>query len=73
VSTAKPWRTAAPAGPLTITTLASRVMRARGESVCSRCTTTVLPGQQIGLVDGNWIHVACIIRRQPMIGPHSGQ
>jgi hypothetical protein len=47
-------------------------MKARGESVCSRCTTVVLPGQQIGLVGGEWLHVACLLGRQPMIGPHSG-
>jgi hypothetical protein len=47
-------------------------MRARGESVCHRCGTTVVVGQQIGLVDGAWIHVACLLGRVPMIGPHSG-
>jgi hypothetical protein len=66
------WRTSAPAGAVTVTRLAERVMRARGESVCRRCHTTVFVGQQIGLVDGEWIHVACLLNRQPMIGPRSG-
>ena len=70
--TRKPWRVAAPASQVT-TVRAERVMKARGESVCSRCRTTVVPGQQIGLVDGDWIHVACLLGRTPMIGPHSGQ
>jgi hypothetical protein len=47
-----------------------RVMRARGESVCHRCGTTVVVGQQIGLVGGDWMHVACLLGRQPMCGPH---
>jgi len=68
----RPWRTSGPAGPVASTQLAERVMRARGESTCPRCRTTVMVGQQIGLVGGDWIHVACLLNRQPMIGPHSG-
>ena len=67
----QPWRTTAPAGQVTTTQLAERVMRARGESVCSRCRTVVIVGQQIGLVDSEWVHVACLLGRVPMIGPHS--
>jgi hypothetical protein len=32
----------------------------------------VFVGQQIGLVDGDWCHVACLLGRVPMIGPASG-
>jgi hypothetical protein len=68
----KMWRTTGPRGEVVTTQLAERVMRARGESVCHRCRTTVMPGQQIGLVGGEWVHVACLLGRVPMIGPHSG-
>lgn len=54
----RPRRT--PAGPVAATELAERVMKARGESVCPRCRTTVVVGQQIGLV-GEWVHVACLL------------
>jgi hypothetical protein len=52
-----------------VTKVATRVQKARGESVCHRCGTTVVVGQQIGLVDGDWVHVACLLGRVPMIGP----
>ena len=55
--------------------LASRTTKARrtNGSVCGLCRTVIIQGQQIGLVPGRgWLHAACIIRRQPMIGPHSG-
>ena len=69
----RPWRTTAPASPVNVTQLAERVRKARSESACSRCRGVVLPGQQIGLVDGDWIHVACLLgRKPPMIGWHSG-
>jgi len=68
----RPWRVTAPASPVDVTQLAERVTRARGESVCHRCGTTVVVGQQIGLVGGDWIHVACLLGRQPMCSPHSG-
>ncbi len=58
------WRTTGPRGEVTTVQVAERVMRARGESVCSRCRTTVLTGQQIGLVAGEWVHVACLLGRQ---------
>jgi hypothetical protein len=29
-------------------------------------------GQPIGKFAGRWHHAACLVRRQPMIGPHSG-
>ncbi len=68
----RPWRVTGPRGQVTTQQLAERVMRARGESTCDRCRTTVMVGQQIGLVGGQWVHVACLLGRQPMIGPHSG-
>lgn len=53
---------------------ATRVRRARrGGMVCPRCRTVIIIGQPIGKVPGlGWVHVACLVRRQPMIGPHSG-
>ena len=53
---------------------AVRVMKARGQSVCGICRTTIIEGQQIGKTSdtGQWVHTACLIRRQPMIGPSSG-
>jgi hypothetical protein len=53
---------------------ATRVMRARRDGmVCPRCRTVIIIGQSIGKVPGlGWVHVACLVRRQPMIGPHSG-
>jgi hypothetical protein len=41
--------------------------------VCPLCRTHILDGQQAEPVDGRrWVHLACLITRQPMIGPHSG-
>ncbi len=59
---------------MTAPQLATRVRKARRTgSVCPACGTVIITGQQIGKVEGRgWLHVACIIRRQPMIGPHSG-
>jgi hypothetical protein len=53
---------------------ATRVRRARRDgTVCPRCRTVIIIGQPIGKVPGlGWVHVACLVRRQPMIGPHSG-
>jgi len=67
----RPWRTTAPAGELTVTQLASRVMKARGESICPACRHPIGPGVQIGQVGGEWLHVVpCITGgRMPMIGP----
>jgi hypothetical protein len=50
---------------------ATRVMRARRDgTVCPRCRTVII-GQPIGKVPGlGWVHVACLVRRQSMIGPH---
>ena len=59
-----------------MTELASRTMKARGESICPRCHCPIGVGVLIGLVDNvGWCHVKpCIIGgRMPMIGPHSGQ
>ena len=55
-------------------TTAIRVRKARrGGTVCPRCLTVILIGQQIGKAPGlGWVHIACLVRRQPMIGPHSG-
>jgi hypothetical protein len=46
-------------------------MRARRDgTVCPRCRTVII-GQPIGKVPGlGWVHVACLVRRQSMIGPH---
>jgi len=53
--------------------LATRVMKARTTGgACPLCRTTIIRGQQIGKVDGCWVHTACLVRRQPMIGPSSG-
>ena len=69
----KTWRTRGPVGDVDVTQLAERVMKARGESVCSRCRTVVFTGQMIGLVDGEWLHIGCLLgRKPPMIGWHSG-
>ena len=53
---------------------ATRVRKARRDGmVCPGAAPSILIGQQIGLVPGlGWIHTACLVRRQPMIGPHSG-
>jgi hypothetical protein len=55
-------------------TTATRVRRARCDgTVCPRCRTVIIIGRSIGKVPGlGWVHVACLVRRQPMIGPHSG-
>jgi hypothetical protein len=52
---------------------ATRVKHARrSDGVCPRCHTIMMQGQQIGLVPGlGWVHTACLVRRQPMIGPNS--
>jgi hypothetical protein len=40
---------------------------------CPLCHTVILATQQTVASPGaSQIHVACLIRRQPMIGPHSG-
>lgn len=53
---------------------AVRVKKARTTGgTCPRCRTTLILGQQIGLVGERWVHVACILGRQPMIGPATGQ
>jgi hypothetical protein len=49
-------------------------MKARTTSgTCPSCGTVIIQGQQIGKVSDRWHHVACLVRKQPMIGPHSGQ
>jgi hypothetical protein len=65
-------RSETPDGP--VWPYATRVRKARrAGGVCPACGTVIITGQQIGKVTGRgWLHVACIIRRQPMIGPHSG-
>lgn len=41
--------------------------------ICPRSRTVIIIGQLIGKLPGlGWVHVACLVRRQPMIGPHSG-
>ena len=59
---------------MTAPQLATRVMKARWPGkICPLCRTVILPGQQIGKVPGRgWVHTACLIRRQPMIGPATG-
>jgi hypothetical protein len=41
--------------------------------VCHLCRTVILPAQPVTLADDRWVHEACLTRRQPMIGPHSGE
>jgi hypothetical protein len=40
--------------------------------VCPLCRTILLPLQEILDSPRGHAHLACLIRRQPMIGPHSG-
>jgi hypothetical protein len=40
--------------------------------VCQLCRTVILPAQPVTLTGDRWVHMACLVRRQPMIGPHSG-
>ena len=57
-----------------MTELASRTMKARGESICPRCKTLVGVGNLIAQVDGKWLHVNCALgKKPPMIGWSSGQ
>ena len=52
---------------MTAPILATRVRKARGESVCGwpGCTVVIRLGNQIGRVDGyGWCHVQCIIDGQ---------
>jgi hypothetical protein len=50
---------------------ATRVMKARGDSICPKCHNPIGVGVLIGKVGGQWLHVRpCIIGgRMPMIGP----
>lgn len=58
---------------MTTPQLADRVKKARATGgICPKCRTTLVQGQQIGKVGGRWFHTACLIRRQPMIGPPTG-
>jgi hypothetical protein len=41
--------------------------------VCHLCRTVILPAQPVTLADDRWVHAACLTRRQPMIGPASGE
>jgi hypothetical protein len=41
--------------------------------VCPICKTVIMASQPVHEVDGRQVHVACTIRKQPQIGPHSGQ
>jgi hypothetical protein len=43
--------------------LASRVMKARRESVCPDCKMPIRPGQLIAKC-GTWMHATCLIRHQ---------
>ena len=46
-------------------TSATRVMKARKNSLCGYCSGLVTRGQQIGLLDGTWQHVnPCILKQQ---------
>jgi hypothetical protein len=58
---------------MTTPVLASRVMKARRtHGICPTCRTLIITGQQIGKVGRLWHHVACLTRRQAMIGPRTG-
>jgi hypothetical protein len=43
--------------------LASRVMKARRESLCLLCWQPIRVGQQIGKAPIGWCHTSCIIDR----------
>ncbi len=62
-----PFRTAAKLPPRTASQLRAMAREQAAEA------TVIITGQQIGKVEGRgWLHAACIIRRQPMIGPATG-
>ena len=48
---------------------ATRVMKARHESLCSKCQNVIHPTQRIAQVRGQWIHLGCLVSRQAMIAP----
>lgn len=43
-----------------------------GIRVCPLCRTQILDRQQTEPIGDREVHAACLTRRQPMIGPHSG-
>lgn len=53
---------------------ATRVMKARRTSTCPVCKEAIKVGQLIAKA-GIWQHATCLIavRKEPMIGWHSGQ
>ena len=48
---------------MTAPQLASRVMKARRESMCPHCRQPVRVGQRIAKVPLGWLHVACVVAR----------
>jgi hypothetical protein len=55
--------------------LASRVRKARAESICRRCHSPISVGVPIGKIPGTgWCHLRpCIVGgTAPVTGPHSG-
>ncbi len=58
---------------MTAPVLADRAKKARTTGgTCPSCRTALIQGQKIARVNGVWHHAACLVRRQPMIGPASG-
>jgi hypothetical protein len=52
--------------------LASRVRKARAQSVCGLCTAIIRVGSSIGRVPGSgWCHCSCIVERNRQA--HAGQ
>jgi hypothetical protein len=57
---------------MTTPLLATRIKKARTTGgVCPRCGTTLIQGQSIAKAGSRWLHTLCLVRKQPMIGPHS--
>jgi hypothetical protein len=50
--------------------------QASQDQTCLLCTTVILPRQPVSKISGKFgtglVHDACLGRRAPMIGPHSG-
>jgi hypothetical protein len=51
---------------------ASRVMKARRESLCLLCWQPIRVGQQIGKAPIGWCHTSCIIDRALVTAPCRG-
>lgn len=51
-------------------------VNASQDQTCLLCGTVILPAQPVTKISGKLgrglVHDACLIKRSPMIGPHSG-